>query len=170
MHRLAIAAVAALIAAPAAAQDYSLDPTFGTLNLLTGYVPDPAVIPLASGGDIDASMVLGGDCLGYIANAPDFRVNYEAGSTYPLIISVVSDVDTTLVVNDAAGGWHCNDDADGLNPVITFEAPASGQYDIWVGTYGEPTIHPAGLYISEVTTGGQMTGDPAMGGHDDHAH
>jgi len=158
----AIAATAlALTAGVAAAQDYGLEPTFGTLNLQTGYVPDPAVIPLIAGGDIDASS-LGDMCVGYIANAPDFRVNYTAGADFPLIISAVSEADTTLVINAADGSWHCNDDTDGLNPAVAFTTPDSGQYDIWVGVYDAAGTAPAGLYISEVTTGGEMmepTGD-----------
>lgn len=161
---LAGAAALTLTAAPAFAQDYSLEPTFGSLNLATGYLPDPAVIPLLAGGDLNAES-LGGGCLGYIADAPDFRVNYEAGDSYPLIISVVSDADTTLVINDAAGNWHCNDDYDGLDPAVFIESPPSGQYDIWVGSYDGPTVVPAGLYISEVMTGGDLMGAP-----DDHAH
>lgn len=155
----------AMCATPVLAQDYNLDPSFGWLNLMTGYVPDPAVIPLVAGGDIDASS-LGEGCVGFIADAPDFRVTYEAGTDFPLIISAVSDADTTLVVNDAGGGWHCNDDTDGLNPAIRFDQPASGQYDIWVGVYADgPTTAPAGLYISEVMTGGEM-----MGPVEDHNH
>lgn len=163
----AAAAALALFAGPAAAQDYSLDPTFGWINLMTGYVPDPAVIPLVAGGDIDASS-LGDTCLGFIADAPDFRVNYEAGTDFPLIISALSEADTALVVNAADGSWHCNDDFDGLNPAITFTSPASGQYDIWVGVYGEAGTAPAGLYVSEVTTGAQAMG--AMMSEEDHAH
>ncbi len=153
----ALAATAAvLLAGPVLAQDVSMEPTFGTLNLMTGYMPDPAVIPMIAGGDIDASS-LGATCYGYIAEAPDFRVNYEAGTNFPLIISAVSEVDTTLVINAADGSWHCNDDSgNGLNPAVSFTSPPSGQYDIWVGVYGEAATAPAGLYISEVTTGGEM--------------
>lgn len=162
----AVAALA-LAATPALAQDYNLEPTFGTLNLYTGYYPDPAVIPLVAGGDIDASH-LGGECVGFVANEPDFRVNYEAGTQYPLIISAMSEVDVTLVVNDAEGNWYCNDDADGFNPVVRIEGPSTGQYDIWVGVYGEAGTAPAGLYISEVVTAGESMG--GMGEMDDHAH
>ena len=163
----AAAAALALAAGPAAAQDFTLDPTFGWINLVTGYVPDPAVVPLIAGGDIDASS-LGNGCLGYIANAPDFRVNYEAGTDFPLIISAVSEADTTLVVNAADGTWHCNDDTDGLNPAVTFATPTSGQYDIWVGVYDAAGTAPAGLYISEIVTGAQAVG--ATMSEEDHAH
>ena len=139
----ALAATAAvLLAGPVLAQDVSMEPTFGTLNLMTGYMPDPAVIPMIAGGDIDASS-LGDTCNGYIAEAPDFRVNYEAGTSFPL--------------NAADGSWHCNDDSgNGLNPAVSFTSPPSGQYDIWVGVYSEAATAPAGLYISEVTTGEEM--------------
>jgi len=156
--RLTMAAAAlALMAAPALAQDYSQDPTYGTLNVTTGFIPDPAVIPVIAGGGIDASS-LGGGCVGYIADAPDFRLNYVAGTDFPLIISALGEMDTTLVVNAADGSWHCNDDSDELNPAITFASPASGQYDIWVGTYDPAATGMAGLYISEVTTGAQSAG------------
>ena len=165
IRTLLCAAALLAVATPVLAQDYNLEPTFGHLNLMTGYVPDPAVIPMVAGGDIDAS-TLGGECTGFIANAPDFRVNYEAGTDFPLIISAVADGDTTLVINGADGQWYCNDDSDDVHPAVTFATPTSGQYDIWVGVYGEAGTAAAGLYISEVTTGAQTAG---MGG-DDHAH
>lgn len=151
------AAVAALaLGAAASAQDWSLNPTYGTVNLNTGFLPDPHSVSLQSGGPIDAgsSPALAGAsgiCRGYIANAPDYRLNYSAGSTFPLIISVNSSSDTTLVVNAPNGAWYCDDDGgEGLNPSMRFDSPMSGQYDIWVGTYGAAALAPAVLAISEV--------------------
>lgn len=49
-----------------------------------------------------------------------------------------SSSDTTLVVNDAVGDWHCNNDSDfagGSNAAILIDNPLSGQYNIWVGTF-----------------------------------
>lgn len=148
---LGVTALAAALAAaaPAAAQDYNLDPNFGYLNIGAGFMPDPAVIPLWSGGGLDVSTTLP-QCVGYISDAPDFRVNFEAGTGLPLTFAVQSEADTTLVINAADGSWHCIDDFDGLNPAITFQNPASGQYDIWIGTYGEPANYQAGLYITEL--------------------
>ena len=139
-------------AAPAAAQDYHADPNFGTINLRTGFTPDPQVVAIRSGGEINAQAI-SRSCSGFISNAPDVRLNYSAGSL-PLIFSVAADADTTLVVNGPDGSWYCDDDggANGMNPMVRFNAPASGQYDIWIGTYGNASLQPAQLNISELTS------------------
>lgn len=149
------AAAAALVAlgAPAAiAQNYSANPTYGSIQLNSGFTPDPFQVNLQSGGSINAGQSIGGACRGYIANAPDYRLQYRAGNTYPLIISVASSADTTLVINGPDGRWYCDDDGGnaGLNPSVRFNAPASGQYDIWVGTYGSGQLYNSTLTISEV--------------------
>lgn len=144
-------AAAALTIAPAIAQNYGLDPAYGTIALATGFEPDPYQVELRSGGPVDAAG-LGSPCVGYIANAPDVRLNFTGGSSLPLVLSVSSSVDTTLVVNDPNGEWYCDDDGgnNGLNPSIAFDRPASGQYDIWIGTYSNTSLQPAVLNISEL--------------------
>lgn len=148
----AVLAAAAVAAVPAAAQDYNQRPTYTTLNLVSGFEPDPQTVNLQSGGSIDASTI-SSSCRGFIANAPDVRVNYTPGR-YPLIISANSDADTTLVVNAPDGRWYCDDDSGegGLNPMVRFNNPQRGQYDIWVGTYGNARLEPATLAISEVSS------------------
>ena len=127
------AATAALLSASASAQDFSLNPNYGAVNLQAGFTPDPYSVQIVSGGDIDASQALGNNCLGMISNAPDFRINYSAGS-FDLYISAITSGDATLVINAPDGSWHCDDDyAGNLNPGIQFYGPLSGQYDIWVG-------------------------------------
>ena len=69
-----------------------------------------------------------------------------------LIISVASGEDTTLVINGPDGQWYCDDDTNGVNPMVRFESPGSGQYDIYVGHYGQNRGVPARLYISELTS------------------
>lgn len=144
--------VAALVAtaAPAAAQNINADPTYETVELTSGFTPDPYFVRLESGGGIDASR-LGGACTGYIADAPDVRLFFDAGRL-PLVISVLSDTDTTLVINAPNGQWYCNDDGgnSGLNPAITFQTPMDGRYEIWVGTYGSASLAAARLSISEL--------------------
>lgn len=153
MIRMALttAVSVAALGAAAQAQNYNLNPTYGTISLSGGFTPDPYVVNVQSGGGIPASNVSSG-CSGYIANAPDVRLNFSAGSL-PLILSVNSGSDTTLVVNAPNGSWYCDDDGGaGLNPSIRFNSPMSGQYDIWIGTYGSSDLRSASLHISELTS------------------
>src|SRR5690242_14731216 len=109
LHVFAAGAVLALglAATPARAQDRpdpSLQPNYGTSNLVSGFEPDPFVTNLDAGGDYDASGMGVSGCVGFIARAPDYRINWTAGrNKLPLVFSVQSDADTTLVVNDAEG-------------------------------------------------------------------
>ena len=144
---LTAATAVTVLAVAAHAQNYSLSPTYGAISLNSGFTPDPYVVNVQAGGSIAASGI---GCSGYIANAPDFRLNYSAGSL-PLIISVNASADTTLVINTPNGGWSCNDDGgNGVNPSIRFNNPQSGQYDIWVGTYSSGATQPSQLHISEL--------------------
>jgi hypothetical protein len=146
------AALLAMSASGAVAQNYSLNPTYGTVALAGGFNPDPYVVNLQSGGSIDAQ-TLSSSCRGFIANAPDVRLNWTPGSL-PLILSVAASADTTLVVNGPDGSWYCDDDGgvNGLNPSVRFNNSRGGQYDIWVGTYGNASLQPAQLNISELTS------------------
>jgi len=129
--------------------DASLNATYGTVSLASGFTGDPYRVSLSAGGGFDASG-LGGACVGMIASAPDVQLNFSGGSL-PLIISAGSSSDTTLVINGPDGQWYCNDDGgtSGSNPSIRFNAPRSGAYDIWVGSYGGASA-PAELHISEL--------------------
>jgi hypothetical protein len=138
---------------PTPMPDYQLSPTFGEVTLAGGFFPDPHRVGLQSGGPIHAAAGVGSSCYGYISEAPDYRLYYTPGD-YILFISVVSEFDTTLVVNDPAGNWHCDDDSGGnLNPAIEWDSPLGGQYDIWVGTYSTTAYRDADLYISEIGPG-----------------
>ena len=79
------AVTAALMASATLAQDYTEPPSFGRVSLSSGFTPDPYVRNLTAGGSIRAQDRFS-DCRGYIANAPDFSVNYTAGSL-PLIFT-----------------------------------------------------------------------------------
>jgi len=144
--------LAAAVPASAPAQDFNARPNYGTVELRTGFEPDPHVTQVQSGGNLDASRIAS-NCAGFITSAPDLRLVFDAG-TLPLIISVASRSDTTLVVNAPDGRWYCNDDGgvNGLNPALRFNHPASGRYEIWVGTYGHAALQDARLHISELTS------------------
>ena len=149
MRRAFLASAAALLAlgGVAVAQNPNLPPAYATVNLSAGFMPDPVTVNVVAGGNIDAAR-LGPGCAGAIAQAPDVRLNYSAGS-FPLFLSAVANADTTLVINLPNGQWLCNDDFQGLNPGVILRNPPSGQYDIWVGTFGGGTA-PAQLRISEL--------------------
>jgi len=146
-----LGAALAALTAPAAAQDYDLDPTYGETSLSSGFTPDPFTVELRSGGLIDVDDTrLPSNCRGWIADAPDYRMEYDAGG-FDLTFSVSSESDTTLVVNTPDGEWLCDDDSGGYpNPRITVDDPQSGQYDIWVGSYGQGGGDDATLSVSEL--------------------
>ena len=137
----------------AMAQTWQLAPRYGSYNLNAGFMPDPQTISVVAGGPIRTGL---GGCSAYVANNPDIRLHYTAGS-YPLNIYVRSGADTTLLVNLPNGQWACNDDSQGLNPLVSIPRPASGQYDIFVGTFN-PQNAPATIHISERAQAGQPTG------------
>jgi hypothetical protein len=152
---VASAVVAAAMATPVIAQDWRQAPTYGTVTLSSGFTPDPHNLSVESGGPINAAQTLGGECVGFIANAPDVDLQWTAGSTsLPLVISVDSRADTTLAINAPDGKWYCTDDGgiNALNPGIRFDNPMSGLYDIYVGTYGSSSNNAATLSISELSS------------------
>jgi len=131
----------------AQAQDFNAKATYGMVKLKSGFLPDPYKKELIAGGTIQTDK---GGVKAWIANAPDFRLHYEAGR-FPLTIHVESDADTTLLNNLPDGTWVAHDDqAPGnLNPLLKFEKPQSGRYEIWVGTFGKDTAK-ARLFITEL--------------------
>lgn len=125
-------------------------PTYSTIDLTAGFLPDPWRQSLRAGGPDRVPHSLGYACTGYINDtAPDVDLNYTAGSS-PLYIRVSAAADTTLVVLDPAGEWHCSDDVIGFDPIVAFDAPLDGNYNIWVGMHGESSVAPAELRISEI--------------------
>ena len=150
----AFAASALGLALSASAQDFMKEATYGTIELSAGFQPDPHEIDLRAGGSLDATDQLGSNCPGYVADAPDYDLLYDNGSgSLPLIITVRSAYDTTLIVNTPNGDWLCDDDSGpSHNPSIRFDPGADGLYDIWVGTYEQGSLQDATLVISELSS------------------
>ncbi|MFV1988524.1 MAG: S1C family serine protease, partial [Gemmatimonadota bacterium] len=114
---------------------YTADPYFGVVNLRAGFSPDPNVSEIVAGGPVDASY-LGGDCVGFAAEAPDVRLSWSGASDeLRIFFTADEDEDTSLLINLPDGTWICNDDAGSLDPLIILDNPPEGQYDIWVGSY-----------------------------------
>ena len=95
---------------------------------------------------------LGSGCTGYATSSPDVRLNL-GGTSSQLRIFFVPDGsdDTTLVINGPYGGWYCNDDYSGLDPMVEFTNASSGQYDIWVGSYSSGEYVGGTLYVTELS-------------------
>jgi hypothetical protein len=150
---LASSALTLALATPAIAQDITADPNFGTHNLQAGFSPDPYTVSVTSGGGIAASNAADG-CVGTVSDAPDVRLSFSASDSAtarPLIISVDSTEDTTLLINAPDGSWYCDDDSgSGSNPMVVFGRAQSGRYEIWVGTYSNGEYHSAQVRISEL--------------------
>lgn len=150
-----------LVASAAAAQDWATaTPLYGSPELTSGFMPDPQVIAVTAGGaDLPSTIGAPEECLGRITAAqPDVRLTFTPGEEgLPLRFFVLSETDTTLIINAADGSWHCNDDGadenSGLNPVIQFDTPSAGQYDVWIGVFGdEAAVGSANLSITELTS------------------
>lgn len=131
--------------------DWRAEPRYGMLELRVGFEPDPREVAVDAGGNRDARLI-NSTCGGMIDfSRPDINLNYTQGSgQFPLYIGAISQADTTIVINDPQGNWHCNDDFEELNPGVVFQRPTFGLYNIWVGTLDRGPTQPATVRISEV--------------------
>jgi hypothetical protein len=148
MRTFLLATLVLFVATPAFAQDWQLDPTFGSVELEEGFLPDPHEVTLTAGGSMTPGV--SGCDYGNIAEAPDFDLYYESSGSSTLYIYAVSGSDTTILVNTPGQNWVCDDDSYGDgDPLVIIQNADGGLYDIWVGTYGDDTAE-ATLFISEV--------------------
>ena len=140
--RLLLALAAVALAVPAQAQPRRAAAPQQTLSVATA----PASVAVRAGG-ADRNAVPGSGCSGFISNGqPTAAVEVEGAGA--LSIYAVSDTDTTILVSDPAGRWHCSDDANGSNPAVTFTQAAAGTYVVWVGTFSPDA--PAQARLSAV--------------------
>ncbi len=124
---------------------------FGTITLATGFTPDPHVEQGTSGAGAtgrDAS-TLDANCRGQIDSTPDHLLVATTAMSN-LRIMANSQSDTTLVVHKPDGSYACNDDGDGLNPVVVIQGAPAGTYQIFVGSYTEGENASYKLGISEL--------------------
>jgi hypothetical protein len=126
------------------------DSNFGAATLRGGFPQDPHQVHVVSGGSLNVSnMGHGSGCVGYVTRKPDFILHYNNAASF-LRLFVRAGGDTSLIINDAGGRWHCNDDSSGLNPMVDIQNPPSGQYDIWVGSYEAGANISGNLFITEL--------------------
>jgi len=95
---------------------------YDEFNLQSGFPGDPWTSETVNAGSTDPVDVgyLGGSCVGWTNDIPDFQVTYESsGYTAPVLrFYFIPDdpaadpaVDTVLIVNATDGSWHCVDDS-----------------------------------------------------------
>ena len=138
-----IMALSSMYLLPAAASDSA---TYGDVRVPIGSNGMVSTIPLDAGGADDSSQIVAG-CIGFInSDRPDLTITLE-GIFPDLVVSVRSDADTTLFVRTPDGSVFCDDDTDGLNPVIRLPKAAAGRYDVWVGVF-EPVFASAEVDVS----------------------
>ena len=168
---LAISFYFTLLSGVFAQVDPTLLPTHGIITLSAGFSPDPTVIEVTAGGSEDTNS--SGNCSArYLSSMPNVRVIYEAGE-YPLRFFIDDPVsDTTLAIHAPDGSWYCVDDSAGLQPIIDFQNPLSGQYNVFVGNFFSDQLPTVSLQITErirefgpdIRMGGiDFMGDPSNG-------
>ncbi|POR00972.1 hypothetical protein AU468_08865 [Alkalispirochaeta sphaeroplastigenens] len=130
---------------PGYAQDWQLAPSYGDRQLLSGFLPDPQRVGIVAGGDQDLSRV---GYRGFISQAPDFDLWYRAGDEGLTITVERASGGTVLLVNDPRGRWHFSDGYGGGPPLIRFESPSEGLYNIWVGSLRRGVYPTATLVLT----------------------
>lgn len=130
--------------APVASPGLDEEPLAGRLSLEAGFSPEPFTQETM----LEGTLGFGDAYNGFFTQAPTFSLDYTAGSQPLTLLNESEDTDTVMLVYTPEGQWEYNDDFDGLNAGVRFDNPASGEYLIWMGTYGEISS-PGRLLISE---------------------
>ncbi len=109
------------------------DLTSATVDLHSGYIMDPYLLPVVGKTEKAASETVKG-CNGFVSAQPNVVVNWT-GNTDQLNLFVYSDGDAVLAVQMPDGSFICNDDAGArtVDPLVTIKNPAPGAYKVHVG-------------------------------------
>lgn len=97
--------------------------------------PQAYVAQVAGQHDVDGCP--GIDGWGVFEEAPSFTLYMSEMAGYQFTAETTSDCDPTMILRDAFGQWHFNDDGpNGLQPQIQLDGSAlNGRVDIWVGGF-----------------------------------
>ncbi len=134
------------VVASADAQEIGIPPAYGSVSLAAG---EQHTVQLKAGGSENVARLLP-NCVGFVAEGPDFVVQYTSGEA-PLVFLAHSEADTTLLVNFPDGKWACDDNSglNGRDPGMVIYFAPSGQYDVWVGTRQAGVTPDATLRITD---------------------
>jgi hypothetical protein len=103
------------------------------VSLAPGFTPDPHTETGHAIGVNDASG-FGEGCIGRVPASPSHVLNVTAALPYLRVVANGGSNDITLVIQKPDGSYLCNDDSDGLNPMIE-GAFAAGEYKVFIGNY-----------------------------------
>ncbi|MCH8494274.1 MAG: hypothetical protein LAT57_01410 [Balneolales bacterium] len=127
--------------------NYHAEPMFGTVDLTSGFTPDPHTIEVEAGGDT-AMPVTG--CVGFINyDAPDVDLNFTAGDYLLSFLAQSQAVDVSILIYTPDERWVCASSNIPGGAGILFNKPLSGNYNIWVGSPTVETYPNAVLSITE---------------------
>jgi hypothetical protein len=109
---------------------------------------DPTFAQGFGGGPI-AGASLDPSCNGHYPNAPSHVLTLSAPlPSFRVMAFSARGTDLTLLVRLPNGTVYCNDDSDGLNPMVELTGNAPGDYQVYVGNYSAPGPEPYELAVS----------------------
>lgn len=145
MFKTLLATIAVTFVAGASYACPNISSSGATINASASQLYSAQSYNVTAGGSSDVSRCgirtyNGVSPSGWVAQAPDFELNYYKDANYSLEIRVVSNCDSVLLINDGDGDWFYDDDSNGnSDAALHINNPASGLYDIWIGTFGPQT-------------------------------
>lgn len=154
LNEAAMQAVPAPTPTPTAAPAAAGGSNFGTVTLAPGFPDDPHKASGTSGGAINAQ-TLDATCAGWVSATPDHLLQATGAFSNLRVMAKATNAtdDITLVVQRPDGTYLCNDDSDGLNPLVAGPF-AAGTYKIWLGSYEEGANAAYTLGFSELESVG----------------
>jgi hypothetical protein len=130
------------------------------ISVAPGFRPDPIVRRGLGGGPVSADSI-DESCRGFIQHEPTFLLKVDAALP-DLRVLVHMEGDATLVIQLADGTVLCNDDSEGLDPMVAGAFPP-GRHRVWVGTYSESAVGTAytiGFTRQPTVSSGALDGMP----------
>lgn len=114
---------------------------------------EETLLPLAVELDVEGRSAIWqvvGPCAGFVDPlSPTLRLSLRWAMP-SIVLTAISEVDTSIIVRDAQGTWYCNDDANGSkDPELRLNSPSIGELLVWIGAVETRQSYPATIYIGE---------------------
>lgn len=162
MRLTSLMAIVALLGAagPATAQPTPAEAA-DHFEIADGFAPDPQILDVTAGGNVNAAIAAGKQCAGYVSEEATLRLTVSI--ELPLLyLYASSERPTTLNVLDPEGTLLCDHGYGGSrDPLIAIDAPMAGDYLVWVGGITASEAFEAALLLATATIGPSL--DPIYG-------